>query len=169
MSESLPGTQSDYRPAETTPRNEAREVLLGLRTSLDQVQRDVCELRSQLSLGELERAEAILPCLFNIHDAVFANTLAIESGQQKPSQFIYDLLKLIEGELAALGILVIRPIAGEPPDPVTMRQIAAAPTPFWRVPGMIARVESCGFWVSESRGRKRVLRKAGVTVYLRES
>lgn len=169
MSEPVPSSHSGPSVPESSPRNEAREVLLGLRSSLDQVQRDVAELRSQLALDDFERAESLLPSLFNIHDAVFVNVLAVESGQQRPSQFIYDLLKLIEGELATLGISVIRPVAGEAPDPTTMKQIAGAPTPYWRTPGVIARVDSCGFFVRGSHGRTRVLRKAGVVVYRRDS
>jgi len=169
MSETVPEPLSGSRLAENASRNEAREVLLSLRASLDQVQRDVTELRSHLALDDFERAETLLPSLFNIHDAVFGNVLAIESGQQRPLQFMYDLLKLIEGELATLGISVIRPIAGESPDPTTMRQIAGVETPFWRTPGVIARVDSCGFMAKAAGGRTRVLRKAGVTVYRRGS
>jgi molecular chaperone GrpE (heat shock protein) len=169
MNESTPEQHAKQRSVDSTPRNEAREVLLGLRATLEEVHRDITELRSHLTLDDLQRAESILPILFNIHDAVFANVMAVESGQQKPSQFIYDLLKLIEGELAALGITVIRPMAGESPDPNTMRQIAGMQAPFWRTPGVIARVDSCGFVITGGHGRHRVLRKAGVTVYRRDT
>jgi hypothetical protein len=159
-------TDTSARP-DSAPRNEAREVLLYLKDRVDSIQSSMQALSKMGTEDPLVRAEPMLPCLFNLHDAVFRHTLAIEAGEATPTAFAFDLLKLIEGELSAIGIDVVRPVAGQEPDLSVMRMSNVIETPWWRVPGQICRVETCGFATRAAGGRTKVLRKASVVVYRR--
>ncbi len=148
------------------PRNEAKEMLLAMRDRIDSVHAAITGLASAREQDPLDRADPILPALFNLHDAVFRHAIAVEAGDAAPTAFVFDLLRLLEGELESIGVDVIRPIAGEEPDHAVMRASSAIETPWWRVPGQICKVETCGF-ITEREGRRRVLRKASVVVYRR--
>lgn len=148
-------------------RNEARDLLLSLRDRMESLHAAVDALSPTSENDQFDRAEPFLPVLFNMHDVVFRHTLAIEAGEAKPSTFAFDLLKLIEGEFAALQIDVIRPSAGEEPDFAIMKVTAAIDTPWWRVPGQITRVETCGFAHLDQGKKRKILRKAGVVIYKR--
>jgi hypothetical protein len=148
------------------PRNEAKEMLLAMRDRIESLHMAVAGLSALREQDPLERAEPVLPALFNLHDAVFRHAIAIEAGEAAPTAFAFDLLRLVEGELEAIGIEVIRPVAGEEPDLAVMKPSNSIDAPWWRVPGQICRVEACGF-VAAAGGRRRVLRKASVVVYRR--
>lgn len=148
------------------PRNEAREMLLAMRDRIESVHAAITGLVSAHGQDPLDRADPVLPALFNLHDAVFRHALAVEAGEAAPTGFAFDLLRLLEGELEAIGIEVVRPVAGQEPDHAVMKASSAIDTPWWRVPGQICKVEACGF-VAMRGGRRSVLRKASVVVYRR--
>jgi len=147
-------------------RNEAKEILLAMRDRIESLHAVMGGLAAAGEAHPIDRAEPVLPVLFNLHDAVYRHALAIESGEASSNGFAFDLLALIEGEFAALGIEIIRPVAGQEPDHALMKASNAVDTPWWRVPGQICRVESCGF-VAKIGLQRRVLRKASVILYRR--
>lgn len=109
-------------------------------------------------------AKPFLEVLMQLHDLIFRQAQSMEAGRDRPDPFVTNLFQTLEAELSSLGIDVIRPASGDPPDLAIMKAIATEPCPFWRKSDRVARIHTCGF-ACHLNDQWQLIRKAEISVY----
>lgn len=155
---------TEAQPAKRSPTEAFRE----LRDVVDEVGTFVRVCKEKLIRDadehRLKGMQAVLETLMLLHGIIFRQVTSMEAGSSRPDQFTINLFETLEAELEGHGVEVIRAHPGDDVDLEVMTTIGAAKCPFWRKPGRVAQVASCGFALGNGTGR-RILRKAKVTVY----
>ena len=160
-------------PAKRSPADAFMDLttaVRGLRGDVDEVGSFVrkCKdmLLRQADEYRFEGMQAVLASMMRLHELIFRQVISMEAGNTRPDAFTINLFETIEAELETHGVEIIRPHPGDEINLEVMTTIGTASCPFWRKPGKVAQVFSCGFF-SGTDSSRRVLRKAEVTVYRR--
>ncbi len=164
------GDQPQSRRSPADAFDELKQVLRDSCGDVSEIGAFVRACRDKLLRGadefRYEGMRAVLESLLRLHDRLYRQVTAMESGEHQPDTFVISLFETLETELRVNGVEVIRPHSGDEVDLAVMTTIGVAPCPFWRKPGRIAKVESCGFMLNMD-STSALLRKAEVTVLRR--